>query len=230
MIMTPININVFIAAYSGAIAGMATSGWITDPVSTDYSFVTAIAGAYAQEFDAVWNNATPINTLEQASITAVVSENFRGRGPGPLADSAFTNPQNWSVNVAACIAVITEGNVYFASQGIVPPPVPLNNPPPIRIPVELTSLFSNTSIPANDVVSQIIMDVGIAYSTGTTIKVICNGQTLFDTTDGNPQSIGLYTLPTDIVITADSVVNVIVDGNPTVGSSAISITYSLPTN
>jgi len=118
--MTPINVGVYVAAYSGAIAGMTTSGWITDDHPSDYALATAIAGAYAQEFDAVWNNATPINSLEQASITAIVSENFRGRAPGPLADPIFVNPANWTANVSACIAVILEGNTYFASQGIVP--------------------------------------------------------------------------------------------------------------
>ena len=51
--MTPINVGVYVAAYSGAIAGMTTSGWITDDHPSDYALATAIAGAYAQEFDAV---------------------------------------------------------------------------------------------------------------------------------------------------------------------------------
>ena len=83
MTYNPINVAAYTAAFSGAVAGMATSGWITDQTSSDYTNVTPIAGAFAQAFDQIWNNATPLNNLEEAAITAIVQTDFRGRGPGP---------------------------------------------------------------------------------------------------------------------------------------------------
>ena len=51
MSYAPINIAAYVNAYSGAVSGMATSGWLTDPVSSDYATITQIAGAFAQAFD-----------------------------------------------------------------------------------------------------------------------------------------------------------------------------------
>jgi hypothetical protein len=229
--MTPINVNVYIAAYAGAISGMTTSGWITDDNPADYALVTAIAGTFAQEFDQIWNNAAPINTLQQTTITALVSENFRGRAPGPLSDPTFLESSNWTVNVSACVAVIHEGDTFFAGQGIVPPlPGEEGNPPPIRIPIGVLSTSSNTQIPANAVVTQVALDIENAYSAEATIAVTCNGQSLFTPNNVNPQAPGLYELPSDTLITNTAVVNIIVGGIPTEGSGFAIITYSLPTN
>jgi len=120
MSYAPINIPAYVAAYSGAIAGMAVSGWITDPASADYQQVTAIAGAFAQEFDTVWNSATTLNNLENAAITQIVSEDFSKRGPGPLSSVQFATPSNWARAAAACAALVLQSDAYFAGQGINP--------------------------------------------------------------------------------------------------------------
>lgn len=120
MAYAPINIPAYVAAYSGAIAGMAVSGWIVDPVATDYSAVTAIAGAFAQQFDIVWNNAAQINNLEGAAITQIVAEDFSKRGPGPFSNSKFSTPSNWNVAASACVALVLQSDAYFAGQGINP--------------------------------------------------------------------------------------------------------------
>jgi hypothetical protein len=120
MAYAPINIPAYVAAFSGAVAGMAVSGWIVDPVSADYALVTQIAGAFAQEFDIVWNSAAQLNNLENASIVEIVAREFANRGPGPLANSAFTTPSNWAKPAAACAALVLQSDAYFASQGINP--------------------------------------------------------------------------------------------------------------
>jgi hypothetical protein len=118
---TPINAQAYTASYAGAIAGMAVSGWIIDPLSADYSKATIIAGAFAEAFDLAWNSAAQLNELEQAAMTSVVQEDFRGRGPGPFENPRFQNFANWSVTAAACVALILECDIFFAGQGIVPP-------------------------------------------------------------------------------------------------------------
>src|SRR5271157_570118 len=121
MSYTPINTKVFTAAYAGAIAGMAVSGWITDPTSADYSNATIIAGAFAQSFDTIWNDSAALNSLELAAITAIVQTDFNGRGPGPFNSPTYQSPHNWNSAAAACIALVLECDIYFAGQGITPP-------------------------------------------------------------------------------------------------------------
>jgi hypothetical protein len=122
MSYAPINIPAYVAAYSGAISGMAVSGWITDPKSADYALVTAIAGAFAQEFDTVWNNAAALNSLEVSAITQIAAEDFSKRGPGPLSSVVFATPSNWSQAAVACAALVLQSDAYFAGQAITPPP------------------------------------------------------------------------------------------------------------
>jgi hypothetical protein len=120
MSYTPINVSAFVAAYSGAIAGMATPGWLVDPTQANYDLVTKIAGSFAQAFDTAWNDATQLNNLEIASITSITSNDFAKRGPGPLADPTFQTVGNWTQAARACAALVLESDAYFAGQGINP--------------------------------------------------------------------------------------------------------------
>lgn len=120
MVYVPINTDAYTAAYSGAIAGMAVGGWITSGSTANYALVASIAGAFAQEFDVVWNNATVLTTLESKAITSVVQNEFANRQPGPLERTAFTVPAAWQVPATACAALVLEADAYFASQGITP--------------------------------------------------------------------------------------------------------------
>lgn len=120
MSYVPINVPAFVAAYSGAIAGMAVSGWISDPSSADYTQVTAIAGAFAQAFDTVWNSAAALNNLESAAIVSISTQEFANRGPGPQALPKFVLASNWAVPAAACAALVLQSDAYFAGQGISP--------------------------------------------------------------------------------------------------------------
>lgn len=120
MTYSPINIPVYVASYSGAIAGMGVSGWIIDPAQSNYDNVTKIAGAFAEAFDIAWDSSTPLNNLEVASITSIVSTEFAERGPGPLDNPRFQTTANWDIAVRACIALVLESDAYFAAQGINP--------------------------------------------------------------------------------------------------------------
>jgi hypothetical protein len=123
----PINVAAYTASFAGAIAGMAVSGWITDSTTSNYTNVTRIAGAFAQSFDTVWNNATQLNNLEIEAITSIVQQDFRGRGPSD--NPTFQNPNNWTVTAKACVALVLQSDIYFAGQGI-NPGVPTPPPPP----------------------------------------------------------------------------------------------------
>jgi len=120
MTYSPINVAVYTAAFSGAIAGMGVSGWITDQTSSDYEDVTLIAGAFAQAFDQVWNNAAQLNNLELSAITAIVQTDFSGRGPGPFNNPTFQDPNNWTKAAGACAALVLESDIFFTNEGINP--------------------------------------------------------------------------------------------------------------
>ena len=120
MSYVPINIPAYVAAYSGAVAGMATPGWLVDPAQANYDLVTKIAGAFAQAFDTAWNDAAQLNNLEIASITSITSNDFAKRGPGPLADPTFQTVGNWTSAARACAALVLESDAFFAGQGINP--------------------------------------------------------------------------------------------------------------
>jgi hypothetical protein len=118
MTYAPINIDAYTNAYSGAVAGMAVSGWITDPTSAEYSNVAAVGGAFAQAFDVVWNDATALNWLQIQSIQSVCQQQFAGHAPSD--NTALTQPSNWAVPAAACAALVLEVDAFVASEGITP--------------------------------------------------------------------------------------------------------------
>lgn len=124
MSYTPVNGQAFTAAYSGAVAGMAVSGWITDNVAADYATVCAIAGAFAQAFDTAWNSATVLNLLQVQAMTTVAQQEFASRAPGPLSQASYQLAATWTVPAQACVALINASSAYFAGQGIIPPPAP----------------------------------------------------------------------------------------------------------
>lgn len=128
MAYTPINLHAFTAAYSGAVSGMAVSGWITNPSPSSYQLVTKIAGAFAQAFDQAWDNPV-VNELDEFSILSAVQNEFATRGPGPLANPTFQDPASWSVPAMACVALVLEGDAYFLGQGITPPVWPPTGTP-----------------------------------------------------------------------------------------------------
>jgi parallel beta-helix repeat protein len=122
MVYVPINVQAYTAAYSGSVAGMAVNGWITSPTGSNYTLVCAIAGAFAEAFDVVWNNATELNFLEYSAVQSACAQEFSLRGPGPLNAPQFQDPDNWTIPARACATLALQADLYFAGQGITPPP------------------------------------------------------------------------------------------------------------
>ena len=120
MAYVPVNIQAYVSAYSGAIAGMAVSGWIVNPASAHYAQVASIAGAFSEAFDLAWNDASDLDNLEIRGIVAICQCEFDGRGPGSLDNPSFVQRSNWATAAAACAALVLEADAYLASQGINP--------------------------------------------------------------------------------------------------------------
>jgi hypothetical protein len=113
---TPLNKTVFTAAYSGALAGIAAAEKSpTDPVPTDPGVVgsAAVAGAFAESFDAQWGAVVP-TTLDVFLIETVALGVFVGNTPPDV--PPFTTPSNWNTTTAACIAIVKAGENFFTSE------------------------------------------------------------------------------------------------------------------
>jgi hypothetical protein len=168
---SPINSGAYTAAYAGAISGMAVSGWITNPNKANYLNETVIAGAFAQAFDIAWNNAAVLNNLELAAITAVIESNFNDRGPGPLSNPTFRDPNNWTIAARACVALILECDDYFTGEGISPgfPSVQVVNVPNLAA---LTALEATSLNPGSRVVVQSLRRVAVLQAS--TLPLVSN--------------------------------------------------------
>lgn len=116
----PNNGSVFTAAYTGAMAGMATGGGRvprdTNPAA--YGSIAAIAGAWAQSFDTIWG-VNPANGLELGLIEDACYGAWDTR-VGPL-NATNLNASNWSSECQAIVANILSSDAYYAGQGITPP-------------------------------------------------------------------------------------------------------------
>lgn len=120
---TPINADVYIAAYTGAIGGMTVGGgWIIDPLPADYNNVCKIAGAYAQQVDITWNDPSPLASLDYEKIQCISEQLFIQRGAQPAANTQFQTPSNWSKVAIGLLAAVQQADTFLTSQGIVPTP------------------------------------------------------------------------------------------------------------
>jgi hypothetical protein len=105
MSYTVINSQMFTAAFAGALAGMGVSGRIiTDSVPGDYAGLVAVAGAFAQSFDTVWNSAAAVGTLEVSIAQEAAEGIWSGRSPNP-ADTNALIASTWAAEAAALKAL-----------------------------------------------------------------------------------------------------------------------------
>jgi hypothetical protein len=117
----PINLNIFLAAFEGTIAGIGASNRTpVDPTPADDDPITAVAFAFAQSFDQVWNNAAAANSYQIDAVSSTCEAYWSNR-PQPLANATFTNPATYTVYCRGLKAIIDSGSNTLTAQGITPP-------------------------------------------------------------------------------------------------------------
>lgn len=163
MSIPPINDDVFIAAFTGALGGISVgSGWITDTVAADYDNVILIAGAYADALDTAWNNAAPISSVEYDKIQCVSEALFTHRPAQPAANLQFQQAGNWTAVTAGVVALVNQADGYLNGQGIIPAPSGGNGTQRVRgvvtvpLPVALTAF--PLADPGNDGITYALND------------------------------------------------------------------------
>lgn len=123
MSYTPFNVDVFVAAFSGAMTGMAVSGRvITSSIKANYVVSANQAGAFAQEFDTVWQ-VTAENTVTELTIIEIfqMSQGYWDRRDPPPSQAKFQIPSTYEQACTAIIAAVITSAEYFNREGITPP-------------------------------------------------------------------------------------------------------------
>lgn len=124
MAYVPVNINVYAAAFAGAMAGIVVpnGAFITDPTSADYAPQAAVASAYAAAVDTAWGGVTVANAYDIAAISEA-STNIFSRGAGYPFNAALNQQSNWTRVATAVVVAVLQGDVNATGQGIVLPAV-----------------------------------------------------------------------------------------------------------
>lgn len=117
---SPINAQLFFAAYAGALAGMAASERVPLNSAISQAGVATIAGAYAQSFDTQWNSSTTLDALQVRTIEQLSQATWQTRAPQP-GQVTTLQPSNYTTLVNALITIVNAGEAYTTSQGITPP-------------------------------------------------------------------------------------------------------------
>ncbi len=120
MTYVPSNVDVFTAAFSGALAGITSNTNAQAPLSSVANLmpIAGSAGAYAQAVDLAWsmNGMGVPSALDISSIDSASESYFKGRVLGRAASSQYTSL------AAALIRCIQAARNYYTAEGITPPP------------------------------------------------------------------------------------------------------------
>ena len=120
MSYVPNNTQMFLAAFSSAVAGMGASGrLVSDPETADYDGLMQTAGAFAQSFDTEWAD-TPSNELTIEMAQQLCETTWQDRAPS--IGAPFNEPSNYTQLSQALVAMIKSGVGYVEDQGINPNP------------------------------------------------------------------------------------------------------------
>lgn len=120
MTYTPINQDMYLAAFSGALAGMGASNRVPNNTqAASYAGLAAIAGAFAESFDASWNDASTANVFETAAGKALSESTWQQRGP-TTASVVTLDPANYTNLTDSLCAIIRGAGDYLTMQGITP--------------------------------------------------------------------------------------------------------------
>jgi len=117
---TPNNLQIYLAASTGAMAGMAASYRIpTDPSPSTYAGQAVIADAFAQALDTlIPPSPTQLPPDSVSLLNALSYAVWQDRSP--IVDASSILPATYASVAAAIAAIGTAQNAQFGSQGIDP--------------------------------------------------------------------------------------------------------------
>lgn len=127
MAYSPVNSQVFMSAYAGAIAGIAGNGWNISAVLANYDDICDAAGAFAQAVDIAWASATALTVLEVEALQTVAQAVFGKFPVAPLAPASdatavyLKTAAAWATAAGAVEAIVKQSTAYMTAEGITSP-------------------------------------------------------------------------------------------------------------
>jgi hypothetical protein len=118
----PIQVNTYLAAFAGALAGLAKgAGNAPSPLgsstSATYQFIADVADAFAQSFDQAYSTVGTVpSAFEQETIAELSEAAWEDRGPAN--DPTATTSTTYDPETLVLAAVVTEGVATVAAQGV----------------------------------------------------------------------------------------------------------------
>lgn len=117
---TPINSQVYCAAFAGAYAGMTAGGKVPASTNTiDYDAIAAVAGAFAESFDTNWNDATGLSVVQTGMIEELSQDTWGQRSP--MNTVANDTAATWDSLTLALIAAVQSADTYLSGQTVTSP-------------------------------------------------------------------------------------------------------------
>ncbi len=122
MSFSPANVLVYTAAFTGALAGITATIGVPSVNTSAQSYVgtTGVADGYAQAVDMLWNTAVA-SQLDLDAINNISQEAWSALAP---ISTDSSQPATWAAMAAITIKLVQAAKNAYASEGIVPPPLP----------------------------------------------------------------------------------------------------------
>lgn len=113
---------MFLAAFSGALAGMGISNRRpTNATESVYAILAAQAGASAISFDQLWDDSATADTYELQAAQTLAESAWQERTPSYEQTPGTVTPATYDDLNGAIVAIIRAGGTYLTGQGITPP-------------------------------------------------------------------------------------------------------------
>jgi len=121
----PLNVNVFSAAFAGAMSAMSSpyGAAVIDPTAIDYEPYCLAAMSWATAVDIAWGGIIVPNDVNLNNIRFVSYAYHQTHPIAPHDLAAYSTVSNWTQSALATVAIAREGDANYAAAGIIPPPI-----------------------------------------------------------------------------------------------------------
>ena len=115
---TPNQNVVYLAAFAGALAGMASNRILGPTVPATYAALASAADAFAQSFDTQYGAVKPSALFQQELIAELSESAWQDVAPPPTSVSSL--PASYTAMCNSLIAMVDEATAQIAAEGVGP--------------------------------------------------------------------------------------------------------------
>jgi hypothetical protein len=122
------NPAIYVAAFAGGLAGLATFGrYPTDTAQSRYAHIAQQADAFAQEIDAVWG-ITPFTSVDLLQLRTLAQAVWIDRSPLKSDSGIAASPGSYLELAQAVVAATRAGTTQVVAEGVDPNSGPSPSP------------------------------------------------------------------------------------------------------